>query len=82
MCALCIEELFDTIFNMVCGAPMAYGSRKSAMAERVKQKKTYWHCVRDLPHDFVQSLYPPFIKMLHKIWTEKPRYAFIVLLMN
>ena len=40
---VCIEESFDTIFNMACGgsvqrppAPMAYGSRKSAMAERVK----------------------------------------------
>ena len=29
---MCIEESFDTIFNM------AYGSRKSAMAEGVKGK--------------------------------------------
>ena len=40
---VCIEESFDTIFNMGCGEggvqrppPMDYGYRKSAMDERVK----------------------------------------------
>ena len=38
---MCIEESFDTIFNMSCvgGAYLAYGSRKSAMAVRVKMFK-------------------------------------------
>ena len=38
---MCIEESFDTIFNVVWAVvyappPMAYGPRKSAMAEGVK----------------------------------------------
>ena len=38
---MCIEESFDTIFNM------DYESGKSAMDERVKLKFCYtWHCIK------------------------------------